>query len=264
MALFFQSLSSSSSGNCLVLRTDHTRIVVDCGFSSMRKTREILANLGDPRHVDAVVISHMHGDHISHHSLRVLDEYGLTVWVYERCLNQLKGKHFNGYKFRSMALNTYTCKPLTIGDLEIMPFEVPHQPTHLNCGFAVRFQENGGWKNAVIVTDFHNGQNALPYLVDADFIFLESNHDPGLLAKHFNPNSRFHMSNPKTAELLHTAYTQSRSKPAAVMLGHLSSRRNTEACALSEVQRCFQRNETGLDFDLCAAPLFESSRVVEI
>jgi phosphoribosyl 1,2-cyclic phosphodiesterase len=231
----------------------------------MRRTREVLeTNLKDPRHVDAVIISHMHGDHINHHSLRVIEEYGLTVWVYERCLNQLKGKHFNGHKFRSMDLKTFSDTPLTIGDLWIQPFEVPHQPTHLNCGFAVRYKENMVWKSAVIITDFHNGSGALGYLIDSDFIFLESNHDPDLLARYFNPNSRFHLSNPKSAELLHTAYIQSSKKPKTVMLGHLSSQRNTEQYALKEVQGLFQKNGTAMDFQLCTAPLQASSVPVEI
>ncbi len=265
MALHFQSLSSSSAGNCLVLWSERTRVLIDCGLPSMRRTREVLEkNLEDPRNVDAVIISHMHGDHINHHSLRVIQEYGLKVWTSERCLGQLRGKHFNGYNFKSLDLETYSQNALTIGDLSIQPFQVPHEPTHPNFGFAVRYQEGRTWKHAVIATDFHNGKTALDYLIDADFIFIESNHDLGLLAKYANPNSRFHMSNPKTSELLYTARVQSRKKPAAVMLGHLSEQRNTAQYALKEVEKTFQKNGTSLDFELYAAPRQEPGRVVEI
>jgi phosphoribosyl 1,2-cyclic phosphodiesterase len=265
MSLFFQSLSSSSAGNCLVLWTDRTRILIDCGLASMRRTREVLEqNLRDPRHIDAVIVSHMHGDHINHQSLRVIDEYGLEVWVFEQCLGQLKGKHFNGHKFSKIDLKTFSAASWSVGDLLIQPFEVPHQPIYPNWGFVVRYREHGRWKKAVIVTDFHNGENALGYLIDADFIFIESNHDLGLLAKYFNFNSRFHMSNPKTAELLYTAWMQSCHKPKTVMLGHISAQRNTERNALEEVQRVFREHETDTAFELCAAPLQESSRVIEI
>jgi phosphoribosyl 1,2-cyclic phosphodiesterase len=265
MTLHFQSLSSSSAGNCLVLWTDKTRVIIDCGLASMRRTREVLENnLQDPRNVDAVIISHMHGDHINHHSLRVIEEYGLTVWVSGRCLGQLKGKHFNGHKFHSIDLKTFSDRAMTVGDLSIQPFEVPHQPIYPNCGFAVKYKAGGHWKHAVIVTDFHNGRNALAHLIDADFIFVESNHDLGLLAKYSNPNSRFHMSNPKTAELLYTAYMQSCKKPKTVMLGHLSAQRNTEPYALKEVHKIFQTNETDMGFELCAAPLLDVSRIIEV
>ncbi len=265
MPLRFQSLSSSSAGNCLALWSDQTRVLIDCGLPSMRRTREVLENnLGNPGAVDAVFVSHMHGDHINHNSLRVLEEYGLTVWVYEPCLGQLRGKHFNGFKFKSIGLKAYSDQALTIGDLSIQPFEVPHQPSHPNCGFAVRFRDGLEWKTAVIVTDFHSGSAAFGYLMDADFIFVESNHDLGLLARYANPNSRFHMSNPKTAALLYAVYTQSRRKPGTIMLGHLSAQRNTEQYALEEVQRVFRGNGTEAEFDLCTAPREEASRIIEI
>ena len=265
MSLHFKSLSSSSAGNCLVLWSDKTRIIIDCGLPSMRRTRELLENnLGNPAHIDSVIISHMHSDHINHQSLRVIEEYGLKLRVYEKCLNQLRGKHYNGHRFKSFGLDTFSDKCFTVGDLSIQPFEVPHNPNFLNCGFVVRCKEDKNWKTAVIATDFHNSLNISNYFVDVDFIFVESNHDLGLLAKYFNPNSRFHMSNPKTGELLYCAYVQSRKKPHTVMLGHLSRERNTETCALRETKRVFQEKGVDLYFKLLAAPSYESSKLIEI
>ncbi len=265
MTLRFRSLCSSSAGNCLVLWSDTTRIIIDCGLGSMRRTRAVLQNnLPDLRSVDAVVISHMHGDHINRHSLRVIADYGLPVKVHERCLDQLRERHIEGHRFPTPKLETFSDRHFTIGDLTIQPFEVPHHPSYPNFGFSVRYRENGGWKRAVIVTDFHNGEDALEYFIDADFIFVESNHDLELLKRHFNPNSRFHMSNPKTAELMCTAYVQSTKKPHTVMLGHLSAQRNTEHVALEEMRGCFRVREVGVDFRLLAAPLREAGRIVEI
>jgi len=265
MSLHFRSLSSSSSGNCLLLWSDNTRIIIDCGLSSMRRTRELLENnLGNPLHVDSVIVSHTHGDHINHQSLRVIDEYGLNLMLNERCIDQLRGKHFNGYKFRSMSLNTFSNKSFMVGELCIQPFDIPHNPKVPNCGFVVKCREGRNWKTVVIATDFYDFRDIWGYFKDADFIFVESNHDPGLLAKYFNPNSRFHMSNPKTAELLYTARRQSRNKPHTVMLGHLSSQRNSEKHALGEIKRFFKENGTEMAFNLFAAPLYESSRLIEI
>jgi hypothetical protein len=72
------------------------------------------------------------------------------------------------------------------------------------------------------------------------------------------------MSNPKTAGLLHTAFKQSAKKPHTVMLGHLSSRRNTQQHALGETERFFSENGTDMGFNLFAAPLYESSRLIDI
>lgn len=265
MSLYFRSLCSSSSGNCLVLWSDKTRIVIDCGLSSMRKARELLeCNLGNPRHVDSVIISHTHSDHINYQSLRVIDEYGLTLKVCEKCLDQLRGKHYNGYRFKSLKLETFSNKPFTVGDLYIHPFEIPHNPNCANHGFVVKCIDGMDWKTAVIATDFYNWRDVLDNYLDLDFIFTESNHDPGLLAKYFNPNSRFHMSNTKTAELLYSAYLQSKRKPHTVMLGHLSNQRNTERHALGEICKIFKENGVNLDPNLYAAPLYEPSRVIKI
>ncbi len=192
MSLYFKSLSSSSAGNCLALWSDKTRIIIDCGLNSMRRTRELFTqNLGDPPHADSVIISHMHSDHINHHSLRVIEQYGLKIAVHEGSLAQLRGKHYRGCNFRSIKLETYSDKSFTVGEFLIRPFEVPHNPSFHNCGFSIKFRDGGQWKTAVIVTDFHDGMGVLNHFIDADFIFVESNHDPGLLAKYFNPNSRF-------------------------------------------------------------------------
>jgi phosphoribosyl 1,2-cyclic phosphodiesterase len=265
MALHFKSLSSSSAGNCLVLWTDKTRVIIDCGLASMRKTRELLEkNLKGPLNNDSVIISHMHGDHINHHSLRVIEEYGLKLRVHERCLDQLREKHFNGHKFTSLNIKTFSDNCFTVSDLSIQPFQVSHHPSYPNYGFFVRHLDGKNSKNAVIVTDFNNGESALDYMIDADFIFVESNHDLGLLKKYFNPNSRYHMSNPKAAELISKAYMQSKKKPHTVMLGHLSSQRNEEQFAFKEMNSAFRERELDLNFRLFASPLHECSTVVKV
>jgi phosphoribosyl 1,2-cyclic phosphodiesterase len=265
MPLYFKSLSSSSSGNCLVLWSDRTRVILDCGIRSIRGTRGLLEdNLEDPKNVDEVIISHMHGDHINRYSLKVLNEYGLRVRVHERCLDQLREKHIKDHRFNSLDLKTFSDESFIVGDLSFQPFEVPHHPNYPNFGFVVSYKEGKSWKNAVFVTDFNDGEAALDHFTDADFIFVESNHDLDLLAKYFNPNSRYHMSNPKTAQLLCMTCSQSKKKLHTVMLGHLSPKRNTESFALEEMQGAFRENGLDLNFRLFAAPLYVSSRVVKI
>jgi phosphoribosyl 1,2-cyclic phosphodiesterase len=102
------------------------------------------------------------------------------------------------------------------------------------------------------------------HLTDADFIFIESNHDLDLLQQYYNPNSLFHMSNPKTAQLLSLARKKSRKPPKEVMLGHISSQRNKPEIALEETRNAFEENEVDLDFELSYAPLREGSEVVEV
>ena len=264
MSIYFKTIRSSSSANCVAVWTDKTRVLFDCGFPSMKQTREILKeNLGKPEDVDAVIISHLHGDHIRYYPLRALEEYGLTVKVHRKCLKQLKTKHFNGYGFKTLRLEPFDDVKFEIGDMIIEPFKVPHHPAYLTYGFVIRYKQQKQWKKMVLVTDFNNGRSVARHFKDADFIFVESNHDLELLDMYFNPNSLYHMSNLKTAELLCQARQQSKKAPQAVMLGHISSQRNDEKIALNETRSVFQENGVELDFDLYAAPLYNTSEVVK-
>ena len=48
------------------------------------------------------------------------------------------------------------------------------------------------------------------------------------------------------------------------MLGHLSDQRNKSSIALKEIVNKFKEYDVKMDFRLLAAPLYESSEVVEI
>src|SRR5689334_24331299 len=56
-------LGSGSSGNCAVVRTDRTRLLIDAGLSA----RQIVLRLTQvglkPEDLDGVLLTHEHGDH---------------------------------------------------------------------------------------------------------------------------------------------------------------------------------------------------------
>jgi phosphoribosyl 1,2-cyclic phosphodiesterase len=227
----------------------------------MRRTRQILKkHLGNPGDLDAVIISHNHSDHISYYPLRVLEEVQTTIRIHENCVEQLKDKHFNGYGFGSLKLKPFGDKSITIGDLSIRPFEVPHNPYFFTCGFVITYMN----KKAVIATDFNSWNGSVEYFTDSDFIFVESNHDLELLRQYYNPNSRFHMPNPKTGQMLCEIRRRSKKPPKTVMLGHLSLQRNEPHIALAETRRAFGEAGMRLDFELSAAPRLEASEEMKI
>jgi len=261
MSLYFQSICSSSSGNCLALWSSKTRILIDCGLSSMKRTRQTLTWLfGDPPQIDAVLLTHNHSDHISYYPLRVLEEYGHTIRLHDDCVDQLKDKHFNGYGLKGLRIKPFKNRKFTVGEFLIIPFEVSHNPCYPTYGFQIIYED----KKIVIVTDVCEWDNILEYFVDADFIFVESNHDLELLEQYYNPNSQFHMPNPGTAKLLLEVVRKSRNAPGTVMLGHISSQRNKPALAVRETTNLFEGAGRQIEFELRAAPLRECSEVIEI
>jgi len=227
----------------------------------MYRTREVLQNHIDSTFQPAsVLITHTHSDHISYYPLRVLQEFGLPVYLNENCTEQLKSIHFNGDKFANLKLKPFKNREFEIGDMKIKPFEVIHNPWFPTYGFEIFHKD----KKAVVVTDFCSWENIYEHFIDADFIFVESNHDLKLLELYYNPNSRFHMPNPQTGNLLVNAVKQSSKAPQIVMLGHISRQRNKPAIAVNETKKSFQDADIKMNFQLLAAPLLEAGEPVKL
>jgi len=260
MPLSFQSICSSSAGNCVTLCSDTTRLLIDCGLSSMKRTRQALAYLQEESPVTAVLLTHLHSDHISHYPLRVLEDCGLPLCLHEDSIALLKEKHYTDYGFKTLQLRPYKNKPFHIGDFRIRPFDLVHNPSYATYGFEIFCQD----KKFVIATDFCRWENLIEHFVDADFIFVESNHDLTLLKKYYNPNSRYHLPNLQTSQLLAATIADSKKPPQAVMLGHISSQRNTPRLAVQETTEAFEQAGRPLNFALSAAPLKEIGAVVRI
>ena len=261
MSLYFKSICSSSGGNCLALWSGQTRLLIDCGLSSMKRTRQALNSLfREDAKVDSILLTHTHSDHISYYPLRVLEEYGYTIRLHEDCVTQLKDKHFNGYGFKNLNIQPFNNKEFAIGEFSIKPFEVNHNPSYPTYGFRITHQD----KTIVIATDFNKWENIFEYFIDADFIFVESNHDLELLQRYYNPNSRFHMPNPETGNLILNVIRHSKKSPSTIMLGHISDQRNERELAHKETVSVFEGAGKQINFDLLTAPLKECSELIEI
>jgi phosphoribosyl 1,2-cyclic phosphodiesterase len=262
--MHFRTYASSSGGNCVALWTSRTAIMIDCGLGSMRRTRAVLAeHCATAPRPSAVLVSHLHGDHIGYYPLRVLEEAAVAVRVHEGCVEELRQRHYNGYGFGSLEVEPFA-GAFSIGDLDVEPIALSHHPAYPTFGFVVRCGCGGRRVKAVIATDFNRAQDVLPHLVDADFVFIESNHDLELLKRYYNPNSRYHMANPGTAEVLAQARMQSRRGPRAVMLGHLSPQRNEPAIAVRTIESHFRQFLVQQDFALYTAPASGPSPAVAI
>jgi glyoxylase-like metal-dependent hydrolase (beta-lactamase superfamily II) len=65
VSLYFRSLRSSSAGNCVQIWTQNSQIIIDCGFKTQWECEEVLSeHAGSLEDLDAVLVTHVHGDHI--------------------------------------------------------------------------------------------------------------------------------------------------------------------------------------------------------
>src|SRR6188472_1203438 len=118
--LRFRSLGSGSTGNATLVEATSegrtSRLLIDCGFG-IRQLDARLARAGvAPADIDAIFITHEHGDHIGC-SLALSRRERIPVWMSEGTWLANGGHDFEGR-------------------LRIQPFTVPHdarEPLQLRC-----------------------------------------------------------------------------------------------------------------------------------
>src|SRR5512140_938158 len=74
------SLQSGSSGNCIYVETPDTKLLFDAGITGVQAEERLALHGRDIRAIDAVIISHDHGDHIRHAGV-FQRKYGLPLYV---------------------------------------------------------------------------------------------------------------------------------------------------------------------------------------
>ena len=241
--LRFKSLGSGSSGNATLVEasngTHTTRLLIDCGI----RLRDLEARLIEAgtcaEDVDAIFITHEHGDHIGC-ARNFVKRYPTPLWMSQgtwlAVANEAWAEHQHLFRPASDG------GTIDLGDLQIQPFTVPHdarEPLQLRC--------TDGDHHLGIVTDLgHASSHVVEALQGCHALLLEANHDPDLLQASAYPNflkQRIsgpwgHLANHAAAELL------GRIKHASlnhVLASHLSERNNTPDLArtsLSDALGC--------------------------
>lgn len=225
------SLQSGSNGNCIYVETAGVRLLFDAGITGVQAAERLAMHGRDIRKVDAVIISHDHGDHIRHAGV-LHRKYGLPIYVTpatlaaasSRCtLGSLKDvRHFR------------SGDQLRFGDLAVHSIPTPHDGAD-GCAFIVE----SGPKRLGILTDLgHVFKDLIAIVSSLDAVFLESNYDPEMLASGPYPaylkqrikGPRGHLSNLEAAEVLRRASAANRLKWAC--LSHLSEQNNQPELAL--------------------------------
>ena len=230
----FCSLYSGSTGNCLLVQSNETKILIDAGVSQ-KKISEALASFNlDLNNIDAIVVTHEHSDHIMNVG-SISKKYEIPVYCNIETLNAMpdqKNKIAEDNQ-RIFKIN----KSFRINDLEIIPFSIPHDAAN-PCGFNIIHDD----KKISIATDIGHVDNTLiSNLRDSSFILLEANYDPDILKYGRYPfplkqrilSPLGHLSNESAGKTLSELLSEHTLKRA--MLGHLSKENNFPELALKTV-----------------------------
>lgn len=261
----FSSLYSGSSGNCLFVETDNTKILIDAGVSQ-RKISDALASFNvDFSQIDAILVTHEHTDHTKNLGA-ISQKYNIPIYINEKTLNSIPSQKD---KISEDNKNIFVSnKAFTLNDLDIYPFSIPHDAAD-PCGFNIYYKG----KKLTIATDIGHIENKmLTNFKDSDFILLEANYDPDILKYSRYPyqlKQRIlspvgHLSNSTAGKTLAEIVTKS-SNTKRAMLGHLSKENNFPELALKTVQdELSAENITKKDISIQVASRDFPSKLIKI
>ena len=224
----FASLGSGSEGNALLIAAASSRnaVMLDCGFS-LRETELRLARLGlAPGDLSGIVVTHEHSDHVGG-AFKLARRYRLPVW--------LTYGTFAAVQAQAHAVDIHFCQDgnaITIGDLELHPYTVPHDARE-----PVQYVATDGKSRLGVLTDAgHATAHMITALHGCDALVLECNHDRQLLQdsvyppslKHRIGGAYGHLSNTSSTQILHEI---DKNRLKLVVGAHLSQQNNTAALA---------------------------------
>jgi phosphoribosyl 1,2-cyclic phosphodiesterase len=228
MSMRFSSLGSGSEGNALLVAVGRTQILMDCGFG-LQDTLSRLARLGvSPGQLSGIVVTHEHGDHISGVA-RLARKYKLPVWLTHGTLHS----QINAFADIDDIREIDPQLAFTIGDIEIIPYPVPHDAAE-----PVQFVFSDGMRRLGVLTDTGCSTAHIEQtLSGCHALVLECNHDTEMLMNSDYPYSlkqrvggRFgHLNNQEAAAILARLDV---SRLQHLIAAHLSRRNNTPELAV--------------------------------
>lgn len=246
------TLASGSSGNSLYLESQRSKILIDAGVSLRRISRSLQSLGTSVEEIDAVVLSHEHGDHS-----RAVAKMETPVYVCGSAAEVLQDRVADLREFDSET-------PFRVKDLLVTPFSVSHDARD-----PVGFTVSDGRSRIGAVTDIGRVTRlVVESLRNCDALVIESNHDREMLLEGPYPwdlkqrigGGDGHLSNEESAELLGAVLHEGLRH---VMLAHLSRSNNTPERALA-ASREILRERGAEHIALRVAPRNEISEVLTV
>ncbi len=256
------SIASGSSGNCIFVGSDHTKLLVDAGISAKRIEQGLNSIQLTCKDIDGILITHEHADHIK--SIGVLArKYQIPMYATLRTIQCIKTLKQLGEYDTNLYQSISPDVPFLIGDLLIEANRTWHDAADPVC---YHFQHNK--KKISIATDLGNYN---PYLKDklseSDLLFIEANHDIRMLEVGPYPyqlkqrilSDHGHLSNEASGEFIKSLLNH---HVQGIVLGHLSKENNYPELAYEAVRLALNDNTYGAyaeDFHLTVASRDEPS-----
>lgn len=228
-------LFSGSKGNCTLIQSDNTNILLDLGFGY----RAILCALERyglrPKDIDGIIITHEHADHIG----------ALAMWTKHNYTKVYVPSQIAEYvSMRSYCTNVSAVSgSFVVGDIAVEQYSCSHDS--IAC-YGYRFGNDGNYIASITDTGTFSA-DTIQFLAPCKTIVLESNHDVEMVQRGPYPyplkqrilSTNGHLSNQQATLILSQLIG---SNVKNVFLAHLSEQNNTKELAFSTAVDMYAKN----------------------
>ena len=215
----YATISSGSKGNSILIYTENTNILIDCGISKKKLVAGLATcGLGIEK-IDKLLITHGHSDHIKGIRFIPKEKWMASNQVLEEELDE--DQYFEPYI------------PFEVGDFVVTPLPLSHDSINTT-GFIL----TAGGETLVYIADTgYISEKVMKLIHGADYYLMEANHDTKMLYTSSRPvylikrihSDHGHLDNIASACYLSMAISKNTKE---VTLMHLSEDCNTPEKAL--------------------------------
>lgn len=248
--MYFCSISSGSSGNCIYVGSERTKILVDVGIPKKVVTNSLNTIKVSPNSIDGILVTHEHLDHYK--GIGVLSKsYDIPIYLNEATFKAISDKIKDAKNIRILENNEFI-----VGDLEIKMFKLPHDAVD-PVGYTIMNNN----KKVSIATDMgYVSKEVFENLKDSNVVLIESNYNEHMVKMSSYPHflkerilgKLGHLSNEECGNVVVELI---KNFPKKIVLGHLSNINNFPELAYKTVEKIIYSNglKIGSDLDLTIA-----------
>lgn len=250
-------LSSGSKGNSCFVETNESKILIDLGTTTSYVVNELDKIGVKPRDINAILVTHIHKDHINGLST-FIKKYDPLIYVTSKLLMLLE-EEIGNFRYE-----LYQDNSAIINDLRINLIRTSHDAGE-QMGFILKDNKS----SMVYITDTgYLNSKYFDLLSNKDLYVLESNHDVLMLKNGPYPyflqqrvlGDKGHLSNEQCSNYL-CKFIGDNTK--TIVLAHLSEKNNTEEKALETLNNKLKDNNKKVK-NIIVARQNEPTMVIEV